>query len=40
MEPTEQLLPATRLRAHSVNLLEYSDGRLMATLVYGHARGE
>ena len=39
MEPTKQLLPAIRPRAHSVNLLEYTDGRLLATWFTGTREG-
>ena len=39
MEPTKQFLPVIRPRAHSVNLLEYSDGRLLATWFTGTHEG-
>ena len=39
MEPTKQFLPVIRPRAHSVNLLEYSDGRLLSTWFTGTHEG-
>lgn len=39
MEPTKQCLPVIRPRAHTVNLLEYSDGRLLATWFTGTREG-
>lgn len=39
MEPRKQFLPVMRPRAHSVNLLEYNDGRLMATWFTGTREG-
>ena len=39
MEPTKQMLPDIRPRSHSVNLLEYRDGRLLATWFTGTREG-
>ena len=39
MEPTKRLLPSIRPKAHSVNLLEYTDGRLLATWFTGSREG-
>ena len=39
MEPTQQFLPVVRPRSHSVNLLEYTDSRLMATWFTGTREG-
>ncbi len=39
MEPAKEFLPSIRPRAHSVNLLEYSDGRLIATWFTGTREG-
>ena len=39
MEPIKQLLPTIRPKSHSVNLLEYTNGRLMATWFAGSREG-
>ena len=39
MQPEKEFLPAIRPRAHSVNVLEYSDGRLLVTWFTGSAEG-
>ena len=39
MEPRKQLLPTIRPKSHSVNLLEYTSGRLMATWFAGSREG-
>ena len=39
LEPKKRLLPSIRPRAHSVNLLEYADGRLLATWFTGSSEG-
>ena len=39
MEPRKQLLPTIRPKSHSVNLLEYTNGRLMATWFAGSREG-
>ena len=38
-ESSKQLLPSMRPKAHSVNLLGYSDGRLLATWFTGTREG-
>jgi hypothetical protein len=39
MKPTKQFLPVIRPRAHSVSLLEYRDGRFLATWFTGTREG-
>ena len=39
MKPKKQLLPTIRPRSHSVNLLEYTSDRLMATWFTGSREG-
>jgi len=39
MDPQQEFLPVVRPRAHSVNVLEYRDGRLLATWFTGSREG-